>query len=218
MPKRAHFITFEGIEGAGKSTQVRAVEAHYRGAGLSVFYSREPGGSPLSNGIRDVLLRSSGIAIDPISELLLIEAARRQHVVDVLSKALPAHDLVLCDRFTDSSLAYQGGGRRLDLAWIKSLNERAAEGLTPDLTILLDAPVERALSRALARISSDRPGAAEDRFEREDRSFHERVRETYLRVAKDDPKRFLVLDASKPAEELTASIVRKIDLLRKNRT
>ncbi len=210
MSKRAIFVTLEGTEGVGKSTQLRAVTSHFRRKGLRVFVTREPGGSPLSDSIRGVLLRSSGIRIDAISELLLIEAARRQHVTDVLEKAISEYDLVLCDRFTDSTLAYQGGGRRLDLPWLKKLNRWVTGGLTPDLTILLDMPVKPALDRAMARLARKPKGRAEDRFERERKAFHFRVRETYLRLARKEPARFFVVDASDPPKKITRAILARL--------
>jgi dTMP kinase len=211
MPTKALFVTLEGAEGVGKSTQLRAVASHFNRTGYRVFVTREPGGSPLSNGIRGVLLKSSGIRIDPVSELLLMEAARRQHVVDVLTKALATHDLVLCDRFTDSTLAYQGGGRGLAPAWLRKLNTWVTDGLTPDITILLDMPVEKALKRALGRMAGKGRGEAEDRFEREKRAFHARVREAYLSLARKEPRRFLVVDASRSVAAITQTILAALE-------
>ncbi|MFH1017772.1 MAG: dTMP kinase [Pseudomonadota bacterium] len=211
MPKRAYFVTLEGTEGVGKSTQLRALTSHFRHKGLRVLVTREPGGSPLSDSIRGVLLKSGGFHIDPVSELLLIEAARRQHVTDVLEKALVQNDLVICDRFTDSTLAYQGGGRQLDLSWLRKLNRWVTGGLVPDLTILLDMPVDSALKRAMKRLAHHRPGEAEDRFEREKRAFHSRVRVTYLGLARAEPARFFVVDASEPPKTITRAILARLE-------
>jgi dTMP kinase len=217
VPK-ALFITFEGIEGVGKSTQIRAVQNHFASRGAKVFLTREPGGSPLSDGIRGVLLQSSkGFSIDPMSELLLMEAARKQHVVDVLKKAIVESDLVLCDRFTDSTLAYQGWGRGIDRKTIENLNDLVTEGLKPNLTILLDAPVEKALPRAIGRIKSQGKVSAEDRFEKEAVAFHQRVREGYLSLAKQEPGRFLLIDATDKPEAITATLLKKIEALLKAR-
>jgi dTMP kinase len=211
MRKRAIFVTFEGIEGSGKSTQIRSVHDRLAAAGKSVFVTREPGGSPLSDAIRGVLLQSGKFEIDPLTELLLIEAARRQHVTDVLSSALAKHDVVLCDRFTDSSVAYQGGGRRIDRALVDQLNGAATAGLTPDLTVLLDMPPAEALPRAIERLGRAAAEGREDRFEKENRAFHERVREAYLALAREEPARFFVVDARDTREAITEAIVRRIE-------
>ncbi len=212
---RAHFITFEGMEGSGKSTQIRLVARHFELKGKKVFPTREPGGTELGNELRILLLRSRKEPVDMMAELFLMEAARAQHVSHVLRAALAENDLVFCDRFTDATIAYQGGGRGLDQEWIEQMNRKAAAGLVPHLTILLDMPVVAALKRALARMERFR-GEKEDRFEREDRAFHEAVRETYLDLARREPERFFVVDGTAKEEMITRDIVHRIDLLLAN--
>jgi dTMP kinase len=213
---RALFVTFEGIEGSGKTTQVRALETHYAKAGLKVLITREPGGTELGNEVRPLLVRGRTEPLDPVAELFLLEAARAQLVTRVLKNALDTHDLVLCDRYADASLAYQGGGRGLDRDFIATASRHASRGLTPDLTVLLDMAPPRALARALARIAKGK-GAAEDRFEKEELAFHDRVRQTYLDLAKKEPKRFFVLNADDPPREIERKLVARIDTLLKDR-
>jgi dTMP kinase len=191
----AFFITFEGVEGCGKTTQMRLLKERLTSAGHQVLATREPGGCPIADKMRAILLDSENIAITPLSELLLYAAARAQHVQEVIVPALERGETVLCDRFTDATVAYQGHGRGLDLATIEQLNELATGGLTPELTVLIDCPVEIGLSRALARIEASH-GAREERFELESVRFHERVREGYLDLAATFPRRFVVIDGS----------------------
>lgn len=183
------FITFEGIEGSGKSTQLRRLAERIPG----VVVTKEPGGTPLADDIRAVLLDSRS-RIDPVAELFLFAASRRQNVVDVIRPALERGATVLCDRFTDATLAYQGFGRLLNLDQLRALNAWATDSLTPDLTLLFDLPEETGLSRARVRNA----GAARDegRFEAEDFRFHRRVREGYLTLAAAEPSRFAVIDAA----------------------
>ncbi|MFH1263304.1 MAG: dTMP kinase [Pseudomonadota bacterium] len=211
---RAKFVTFEGIEGSGKSTQVRALEAHYSGKGLRVLTTREPGGTVLGNEIRPLLVRSRTEPLDAAAELFLLEAARAQLVARILTQAFETHDLVLCDRYADASLAYQGGGRGLDLAFVTQANHYATHGFVPDLTVLLDMTPEVSLERALKRIARS-TGAAEDRFEKEEIAFHQRVRTTYLDLAKKEPARFLVVDAALPPKEIEGKLTVRIDTLLK---
>jgi dTMP kinase len=164
-------------------------------AGLQVTATREPGGSPIADKMRAILLDAENSAITPLAELLLYAAARAQHVREVIAPALKRGETVLCDRFTDATAAYQGHGRGLDLATIDQLNKLASDGLEPKLTLLIDCPVRIGLSRARARIES-MSGAREERFELESLRFHERVREGYLTLAAASPERFLVIDGS----------------------
>ena len=189
------FITFEGIEGCGKTTQLRLLKEALEGRGSRVTATREPGGCPIADKMRAILLDADNSAITPLSELLLYAAARAQHVREVIVPALDAGGIVLCDRFTDATIAYQGDGRGLDLATIGELNRLATGGVEPHLTVLIDCPVEVGLSRALARIEST-SGAREERFELESVRFHERVRDGYLRLAAAYPERFVVVDGS----------------------
>ena len=188
-------ITFEGVEGCGKTTQLRLLKERLEAAGEPVTATREPGGCPIADKMRAILLDAQNSAITPLSELLLYAAARAQHVSEVIVPALERGETVLCDRFTDATLAYQGHGRGLDPATIDQLNRLASGGLEPKLTLLIDCPVQVGLSRALARIEST-SGAREERFELEAVRFHERVCEGYLSLAAASPERFLVIDGS----------------------
>lgn len=189
------FITFEGVEGCGKTTQMRLLKERLAAAGHAVLSTREPGGCPVADKMRAILLDAENIDITPLSELLLYAAARAQHVQEVIVPAMERGEVVLCDRFTDATVAYQGHGRGLDLVTIEQLNELATGGLKPELTILIDCPVETGLSRAQARIEATH-GAREERFELESIRFHERVREGYLDLAAAFPRRFVVVDGS----------------------
>jgi dTMP kinase len=189
------FITFEGIEGCGKTTQLRLLKERLEAAGERVTSTREPGGCPVADKMRAILLDADNSAITPLSELLLYAAARAQHVQEVIAPALERGDVVLCDRFTDATIAYQGNGRGLDLSVIRELNRLATGGVEPELTLLIDCPVEAGLSRALARIEAT-SGAREERFELESVRFHERVRAGYLALADAYPGRFVVIDGS----------------------
>jgi dTMP kinase len=199
------FITFEGIEGCGKTTQLRLLKERLQAAGEQVTSTREPGGCPIADQMRAILLDADNSAITPLSELLLYAAARAQHVQEVIAPALDRGEVVLCDRFTDATIAYQGHGRGLDLGTIAELNRLATGGVEPQLTLLIDCPVEIGLGRALARIEAG-SGAREERFELESFRFHERVRQGYLGLADAFPERFVVIDGSGGVEE-TRSLV-----------
>jgi dTMP kinase len=190
------FITFEGGEGSGKSTQVELLARRLETAGRRVLKLREPGGTPLGEELRQLLLHRRA-DISPQAELLLFLAARAELVRAVIRPALAEGTIVICDRFSDSTLAYQGYGRGIDLDQVRKLNDSATGGLKPDLTVLLDLPVEAGRSRKQRD---------EDAFQGEDDTFHERVRQGYLALARQEPDRWLVLDATRPAEELTAAI------------
>lgn len=189
------FITFEGVEGCGKTTQMRLLKERLEAAGERVTATREPGGCPIADQMRAILLDAKNSAITPLAELLLYAAARAQHVQEVITPALERGETVLCDRFTDATLAYQGHGRELDLDVIRQLNALATGGVQPDLTVLIDCPVQIGLSRALSRIEAT-SGAREERFELESVRFHDRVREGYLALAREFPERFVVVDGS----------------------
>lgn len=196
------FITFEGIEGCGKTTQVRLAGDDLRKRRIPVLVTEEPGGAPLGKHIRKLLLNQGECRIDAKAELLLFAAARAQHVQEMILPALAEDRVVLCDRFSDATLAYQGFGRGLNLAFIQSLNEFSATTLRPDLTILFDLSVETGLKRAISRIAHIRGAPREDRFESEDRAFHQRIRDGYLALAKDEPKRFRIIDASRDVQAI----------------
>ncbi len=180
-------IVFEGPEGAGKSTQVALLAERLRAAGVVLTVTREPGGTPTGDAIRDLLLHAD-VAIDPLVEFLLYSASRAQHVLEVVRPALDRGDVVLSDRYAGASVAYQGYGRGLDLAFIDDLNHRATGGLRPALTVLLDLDPAEGLRRVAGR-------GAEDRLEREALAFHQRVREGFLAQAEAEPS-WLVLDAA----------------------
>jgi dTMP kinase len=195
------FITFEGIEGCGKTTQIRMAGAFLKAQGVPIIITEEPGGTPLGKRIREILLNRGTCSISPDTELLLFAAARSQHSQDVILPAFKQGKMVLCDRFFDATLAYQGFGRGLDISFIHRLHDFSAAGLKPALTILLDLPVEQGLGRAMHRIaqSEGRGLDLEDRFEREDREFHRKIRAGYLALAEEEPERFRVVDASREA-------------------
>jgi dTMP kinase len=200
VPGIEHFITLEGIEGVGKSTQVDAVVETLRQARRSAVRTREPGGSPVADRIRSLLLDPEGDAPLAETELLLLFAARSEHIARVIRPALDAGHYVVCDRFTDATYAYQGGGRGVSPERIATLETWVQGDLRPGRTILLDAPVPLALERARGR------GAA-DRFEREEAAFFERARGVYLQRARAEPERFRVVDASGSAEEVRERVV-----------
>jgi len=201
----ACFITFEGIEGCGKTTQLQLLARRLEKEGHMVTVTREPGGCPIADQIRNILLDAGNRAITPLTELLLYAAARAQHVSEVVAPALAAGRIVLCDRFTDATIAYQGYGRQLDLAVISQLNHLATAGLRPELTVLLDCPADIGLKRAIARINSAQ-GAREERFELESLRFHQEVRNGYLQLAHQEPERFVVIDGTAGIGETEAAI------------
>lgn len=201
-------ISLEGGEGAGKTTLLAGLRAHFERLGMDVVHTREPGGTPLGEAIRAMVLDPAQRGMAAETELLLMFAARAQLVREVLQPALAAGRWVLCDRFTDASYAYQGGGRGIATARIAELERLATGGLTPDLTLLLDLPVATGRARA-----SQRVGGA-DRIEIERDAFFERVRATYRARAQAEPARFCVIDASLPADGVLQAAVRAVDALR----
>lgn len=198
------FITFEGVEGSGKSTQIQALRENLEARGRRVLTTREPGGCPIADAIRAILLDPVNHALVPRAELLLYAAARAQHVEQVILPALAADVIVLCDRFVDATTAYQGGGRGLDADLVMTLNRIAAAGLTPDLTLLFDMPAELGLERARQRNLHD-ARLDEGRFEMEELDFHRQVRTAYLALAERNP-RFRIVDATGPAELVAARV------------
>ena len=204
------FIAFEGIEGCGKTTQIRIAREYLAEQGIVCLTTDEPGGTPLGKRIREMLLNIGPEAISPRTELLLFVAARVQHVQDVILPALEQGTWVLCDRFIDATLAYQGFGRGLDRTVIEELHDFSSASLTPGLTILLDMPVEDGLGRALGRIARLQGIDREDRFEREDRSFHERVREGYLALAAQHPERYRIIDGAREIAAVHLDVRREL--------
>jgi dTMP kinase len=195
------FITFEGIEGSGKSTQIRRLTEKLHQCGRDVLVTREPGGCPLSDKIRHLLLRPDQGEIASETELLLYLAARAQHVCEIIRPALTPDRIVLCDRFADATTAYQGFARGIDLALVQRFNDFATGGLIPDLTLLLDLPVARGRQRLRQRNRTT--DSRDDRLELEDDGFHQRVREGYLSLARKSPERFRVVNAL-AAEDVVA--------------
>ena len=199
----ACFIVFEGGDGSGKSTQVRSLLRRMRRRGIKVMQTHEPGGTPLGQSLRRLL--KSGDPMTPTSELMLFEAARAQLVQDVIRPFLAQGGVVIADRFTSSTLTYQGYGRGLDRELIERLNREATGGLEPDLTVLLDLPVEAALAR--------KNGGRADNFDDAPVDFHRRIRRGYSALAAADPEGWLVLDGQRPAEELGREIWSKVQAL-----
>jgi dTMP kinase len=204
-------ITLEGGEGAGKSTLLAGLREHFQRTGQDVLYTREPGGTPLGEAIRALVLDPAHRGIAAETELLLMFAARAQLVRETLRPALAAGRWVLCDRFTDASYAYQGGGRGVDASRIAELERLATNGLKPDLTLLLDLPVAHGRAHARQRGDADRIEAVRD-------EFFERVRAAYLARAHADPDRFCVIDASQPAAEVLRAAVAAINRLQVGKT
>jgi len=197
--ENAKFITVEGIEGVGKSTNMRHLVNAIENAGHTVLTTREPGGTPMAERIRELVAEHGDEPMPDVAELLLVFASRALHVNNVIRPALAAGTWVVCDRFTDSSRAYQGGGRGLPLENIDRLAEWVHGDLVPDLTILLDAPVETGMERAGRRSDPDR-------FESEQSDFFQRVRATYLKIAAQHPERFVVVDAARSLDDVQNKI------------
>ena len=191
------FLTVEGVEGSGKSTLLAALAERMGAKGRAVLLTREPGGCPLGTQIRPLLLGTDWKP-DPHAELFLFLADRAQHVIEVIRPALAAGTHVLCDRYADSTIAYQGYGRGMDVEWLHRLNDFATGGLWPDITLVLDLPAETGLLRAARRNTNLGLVQAEGRFETESLAFHERIRQGFLDRARRYPERFHVLDASLP--------------------
>jgi len=204
-PPRGRFITLEGGEGAGKSTQIRRLGERLRAAGLDVIETREPGGSPGAEEIRGLLLGGGVERWDDVTEALLMYAARRDHLARKVWPALARGQWVLCDRFEDSTRAYQGAGSGLDRGLIDALGQVARGSFAPDLTLILDLPVSIGRERAAARRGPN------DRFEQRDDGFHERVRQGFLAVAAAEPGRCAVIDASLPLDTVSQAISQAVE-------
>ncbi|HEV7268106.1 MAG TPA: dTMP kinase [Falsiroseomonas sp.] len=200
---RGRFITFEGGEGGGKSTKARRLAGWLSARGIPVLLTREPGGSAGAEAIRTLLLDGQGF--DPVAEAMLMFAARREHVVATIRPALAAGMWVVCDRFADSTRAYQCHGQGVAGEVYRRLADLALEGLAPDLTFILDVPPEAGMARAAAR------GAAADRYERLDGGFHARVRAGFLAIAAAEPARCAVVDAARPADQVFAEIRQRVE-------
>lgn len=198
---RGRFITLEGVDGAGKSTHVAWIAERLRARGHKVLVTREPGGTPLAERLRELVLSEP---MGPISETMLLFAARADHVQREIAPALEAGTWVLCDRFTDATFAYQGGGKGVAEELIAHLAQVSHNGLLPDLTLVFDCPYD------VSRERLHRTGREPDRFEREDRAFFERVRQTYLALARTDPERIRIINAAGSVEEIKKSVEEEI--------
>lgn len=204
-----YFITFEGVEGCGKTTQIRMLSDLLSARGIPVHLTREPGGCPIADKIRAILLDAENRALAPLSELMLYAAARSQHVSEVIIPALNAGKVVLCDRFCDATTAYQSFGRGIDREVIDTLNGLACQGVSPDLTVLFDCDPVVGLERARRRIEAS-SGPREERFELEALAFHQRVRAGYLRLAAEQPERFLIMNGAGNIDDIFTALSARI--------
>ncbi|MGD9541530.1 dTMP kinase [Methylocystis sp.] len=202
-PERGRFITFEGGEGVGKSTQLARLAEHLRECGLEVVTTREPGGTPKAEKLRDFLLAGRAAPLGPLAEAALFSAARADHVATLIAPALKRGAWVLCDRFADSTSAYQGARGGVDARTLALLERAAVSETRPDLTIVLDLPAREGLARAAER----RDGREEvDRFESEDPSFHEELRQAFLDIAENEPERCCVIDAARSVNDVASAV------------
>lgn len=209
MNKRGLFITLEGIDGTGKSTQHRLLAQYLAKRGYKVNATREPGGTPVGEKIRNILLASDTGKLAPLAELTLMYAARAQHLEEVVRPALRRGEIVLSDRFSDASMAYQGYGRKLGAATVRAIDQIICGPTKPDLTLVLDLAPRTALARARGR--EVRQKSRHGRFEVQGLNFHKRVRRGYLTIAKQEPERVKLVDADRPVHEVQAEICRQID-------
>ncbi len=210
MPQKGLFISFEGGEGAGKSTQIRILAETLRSRGLEVVVTREPGGSPGAEAIRHVLLSGAAEAFGVRMEAMLFAAARNDHVEEVIRPALESGAVILCDRFLDSSRVYQGTTGNLEPDFIETLQRIAVDGTMPDLTLIFDIPAVDGLARARKRADD---GATPDRFEKEELETHEKRREAYLDIALNEPRRCRIVDAKQPQERVTEDVLSMVEPL-----
>ena len=213
LRQRGKFITFEGLDGVGKSTQLENLASYLRERGIDVITTREPGGTALGEKLRAVLLSSRTSGLSPLTELALMFADRAQHIDEQIMPALQRGQWVLCDRFTDSSEAYQGGGRELGSEIVLQLHKALCHGLQPDLTILMVSNAARAVARARRRNAEQSKQMQEDenRFEKENRAFYERVLATYLAIANRAPQRMVAVDATDAIAKVQKKIVRIVE-------
>lgn len=207
------FITIEGIEGSGKTTQIKHIAEFLRKKGHDCVMTREPGGTIIGERIRALLLDPGSKNMDPVTELLLYTADRAQHINALVNPALAAGKTVLCDRYFDATLAYQGYARGVDMELIHRLHQLVLEGLMPDITLLLDLFPEVGLSRAWKQINSGARSAGETRFEKETLLFHEKVRAGYLALARKDPGRYRVVDASGNEDQVRSEIIKVLSVM-----
>ena len=206
------FITLEGIEGSGKTTQIRHLVDFLKGKGHDCVTTREPGGTKIGEKIRSILLDPDSNDLDPLTELLLYAADRAQHIKTFVNPSLSVGKTVLCDRFFDATLVYQGFARGIDIGLINRLHQLLFEDLKPDITMLLDLPPEIGLARAWKQIEKGARTGRETRFEKEALSFHEKVRAAYLELARREPERFRIIDASGDEFQVREEIIKSFSL------
>ncbi|HPC85440.1 MAG TPA: dTMP kinase [Smithellaceae bacterium] len=204
------FITFEGVEGSGKSTQIKRLGDHLAEEKIPVLLTQEPTGTSIGRKIGDILFHREHADLCPETELLLFLAARAQHVREVILPALQSGKIVLCDRYSDATFAYQAAGRGLDPAFVAAANDYCSMQVRPALTLLFDLPVETGLERAGRRDARRKDPACADRFEREKLDFHNRVRQAYLNLSAAEPERFRFIDASKNEDEIALEVRRHV--------
>jgi dTMP kinase len=207
------FITLEGIEGSGKTTQIKNIVEFLENKGYDCVVTREPGGTKIGEKIRSILLDPENRAMEPVCELLLYCSDRVQHIKELINPALSEGKTIICDRFFDATLVYQGYARGLDMDLITGLHKMTVDGLKPDITILLDLLPEIGLSRAWKQIDNGSRSTGETRFEKETLSFHEKIRAGYLELARLEPKRFRVIDASNDKEKVKKEIINTLSLI-----
>ncbi|MBT5330160.1 MAG: dTMP kinase [Porticoccaceae bacterium] len=200
------FITVEGVEGAGKSTQLSLILKKLESAGIEIISTREPGGTPFAESVRELLLENRDEKVDQITEMLLMFAARSQHLSQLIKPAIAEGKWVVCDRFTDATYAYQGGGRNLGFELVSQLEQLVQGDFRPDKTFYLDLSVEQGMQRVVAR-------GEKDRFEREELDFFEKVRSAYLRLVESNPTRYVVIDASQSLESVQKDLSLALDKL-----
>ncbi|MCY4286440.1 MAG: dTMP kinase [Thiotrichales bacterium] len=217
-PDRGRFLSIEGVDGAGKSTQLPRIERWLQSVGTRTLATREPGGTPLGESLRTMLLDPRFTGMSPMAELLAVFAARAEHLAKVIAPAIEDGVWVLCERFTDATFAYQGGGRDVDRTTIAALQDIVQSDIRPDLVLVLDLPPAVGLARAERRrhgavsVQGTAAGSgAADRFEREDAAFFRRVREIYLERARENPERYAVIDASNDGATVTEHLIRAIE-------
>jgi dTMP kinase len=213
VPKQGLFVTFEGGEGTGKSTQIRLLADRLRRRGVDVLVTREPGGSPGAEAVRHVILSGAAEEYGTRMEAILFAAARNDHVEEIIRPALASGAVVLCDRFMDSSRVYQGITGNLEPAFVQNLERVAVNGLVPDCTVILDVPAVEGLRRARLRAGDDGDQAEPDRFEKEELDTHEKRREAFLDIAEADPLRCRVVDAAGAADEIAEKVFAIIEPL-----
>ena len=204
------FITFEGVEGSGKTTQIAITGDYLDKKKIPFIITEEPGGTGLGSELRQILLDKTSLNIAEKAELLLFAADRAQHIEEVIYPAMNAGKVVLCDRFSDATIAYQGFGRGVDLDFIRTVNDFSSQSLRPDLTLLFDVPVSTGLERLKYRVSPTGKASLEDRFEREKAEFHRKIREGYLSLLRGEPDRIRLIDGSRDVDDVAKEVCRLV--------